>query len=310
MGLMRSVLLWASENQTLRDKIPQMKFVRKALKKFMPGETVDEAISAARYFHQDNIPVLFTRLGENLKNISEADEIKNHYLELIDTAAKEKLDIEISLKLTQLGFDLSEEQTFRNFKEIAQKSKKKLKNTVWIDMEGSAYTQRTINFYLKMKKDVDNVGLCIQAYLFETHEDLNRMMHIKPSVRLVKGAYKESPDIALKDKFRVDENYLDLAHKMLKAAKDEGIRVVFGTHDLKLIEAIITYAGAIDLGKDKYEFHMLYGIKSKDQIRLAGEGYKVRTLISYGTAWYPWYLRRLAERPANVIFVLKNLFAN
>lgn len=308
MGVMRSVLLWASENQTLKEKVPQMKFVQKALKKFMPGEQAGDAINAAKEFQQKNIPAIFTRLGENVKDISDAEEVKLHYLDLIDKIADEKLDVEISLKLTQLGFNLSEEKTFENLKEIAKKAKRKLKNTVWIDMEGSAYTKRTINFYMKIKKEIDNVGLCLQAYLFETHEDLNTIMKVKPSIRLVKGAYKESHEIALKDKFRVDENYLDLAQKMLKSVKDEGIRAVFGTHDLKLVDAINTYAKAIELAKDKYEFHMLYGIKSKEQIKLAAEGHKVKVLISYGSAWYPWYLRRLAERPANVIFVLKNLF--
>ena len=310
MGLMRSVLLWASENQTLKEKVPQMKFVQKALKKFMPGEQIEDAINATKNFRQNNIPAIFTRLGENVKNISDAEEVKNHYLALIDKVASEKLDVEISLKLTQLGFDLSEEKTFENLKEIAKKAKRKLKNTVWIDMEGSAYTKRTINFYIKLKKEVDNVGICLQAYLFETHEDLNRLIKVKPAIRLVKGAYKESPEIALKDKFRVDENYLDLAQKMITAVKEESIRAVFGTHDLKLVKAINDYAKAVELEKGKYEFHMLYGIKSGEQQKLAKEGFKIRVLISYGTAWYPWYLRRLAERPANVTFVLKNIFSN
>lgn len=310
MGVMRSMLLWASENKMLKEKVPQMNFVQKALKRFMPGEEVSDAITATKNFQKNNIPTIFTRLGENLNDITEAEDIKTHYIDLIDSIAREKLDVEISLKLTQLGFDLSEEKTFNNFREIALKAGEKLGNTVWIDMEGSAYTQRTIDFYLKMKKEVDNAGLCIQAYLFETHEDLNRLIKIKPAIRLVKGAYKESPDIALKDKFRVDENYLDLSQKMLRAVKEDGIRAVFGTHDLKLIEAINTFAKAIDLEKDKYEFHMLYGIKTSEQLRLAGEGFKVRILISYGAAWYPWYLRRLAERPANITFVLKNIFSN
>jgi proline dehydrogenase len=310
MGVMRSVLLWASENQTLKEKVPQMKFVQKALKKFMPGEQIEDAINATKNFQQNKIPAIFTRLGENLKDISDAEEVKNHYLDLIDQVESEKIDVEISLKLTQLGFDLSEEKTFNNLKEIAKKAKRKLKNTVWIDMEGSAYTKRTINFYIKLKNEVDNVGICLQAYLFETHEDLNKLMEVKPAIRLVKGAYKESPEIALKDKFRVDENYLDLSYKMITAVKEEGIRAVFGTHDLKLVQAIIDYAKAVELAKDKYEFHMLYGIKSSEQRRLANEGFNIRILISYGTAWYPWYLRRLAERPANVTFVLKNIFSN
>ena len=135
-------------------------------------------------------------------------------------------------------------------------------------------------------------------------------MKLNPEIRLVKGAYKEPPDIALKDKFRVDENYLDLSQKMLNKVKEGGMRAVFGTHDLKLINAINKYAEAIGLDKNSYEFHMLYGIKSGEQLRLAKEGYKIKVLISYGSAWYPWYVRRLAERPANVTFVLKNILSN
>jgi proline dehydrogenase len=309
MGVMRNILLWASANPALKEKVPRLKFVRKALKRFMPGEKPEDAIAAAKIFQSDGIPTVFTQLGENLVNLSEADEVRNHYLNVIEKIAKEKLDVEVSIKLTQLGFDLSEEQTFKNLKEIVHKAKSLLKNTVWIDMEGSAYTQRTLNFYKKIKNDESNVGLCLQSYLFSTHEDLNQLMDLKPVIRLVKGAYKEPPEIALKDKLRVDENYLDLSQKMLTKVKEGGMRAVFGTHDLKLIDAINKYADAIELDKSKYEFHMLYGIKTGEQVRLAKGGYKVRVLISYGSAWYPWYVRRLAERPANITFVLKNIYS-
>ena len=307
---MRNILLWASANPTLKEKVPRLKFVQKALKRFMPGEKLEDAIQATKKLQGDRIPAVFTHLGENLVNLSEADEVKNHYLKMIERIADERIDVEVSLKLTQLGFDLSVEQTYKNFKEIAQKAKSLLKNTVWIDMEGSVYTKRTIEFYEKVKSEEPNVGLCLQAYLFSTHEDLNELMKINPAIRLVKGAYKEPADIALKDKFRVDENYLDLTKKMLTKAKETCMKAVFGTHDLKLIDVITKYAASIGLDKNKYEFHMLYGIKVSEQLRLAKEGYKVRVLISYGTAWYPWYVRRLAERPANVTFVIKNIFSN
>jgi len=310
MGVMRSVLLWASVNPTLKEKVPRMKFVQKALKRFMPGEKLENAIEATKYFQKDGIPAIFTRLGENLVNLSEAEAVKDHYIKVIEKIAAEKIDVEVSLKLTQLGFDLSLEHTYKNFKEIVQQAKNLLKNTVWIDMEGSAYTKRTIEFYEKIKSEESNVGLCLQAYLFSTHQDLNELMKLNPEIRLVKGAYKEPAEIALKDKFRVDENYLDLSQKMLTKVKEGGMRAVFGTHDLILINAINKYAESLGLDKNKYEFHMLYGIKTREQLKLAKEGYKVRTLISYGSAWYPWYVRRLAERPANVTFVLKNIFSN
>ncbi len=310
MGAMRSVLLWASESPTLKKKVPRMKFVQKALKRFMPGENPEDAVSATKILMKDGIPAVFTRLGENLVNLSEAAEVTAHYLTLIDKIYSEKIDVEISLKLTQLGFDLSADETYKNFKKILQKAKTLLHNTVWIDMEGSAYTQKTIDFYKKIKSEETNAGLCLQAYLFRTHEDLNELMKINPSIRLVKGAYNEPHDVALKDKFRVDENYLDLSQKMLTKVKEGKLKAVFGTHDLKILNAIDNYANAIGLDKNKYEFHMLYGIKTNEQLRLAKEGHKVRVLISYGSAWYPWYMRRLAERPANINFVLKNIFSN
>ena len=169
MEVMRSVLLWASANPTLKNKVPQLKFVQKALKRFMPGEKLDDAVAATKNFQKDGIPAVFTHLGENLVDLSEADTVKKHYLNVIDKIAEEKIDVEVSLKLTQLGFDLSVDQTYKNFKEIAIKAKNLLKNTVWIDMEGSGYTKRTIDFYKKIKGEQSNVGLCLQSYLFRTH---------------------------------------------------------------------------------------------------------------------------------------------
>jgi len=308
MAVMRNFLLWCSENETLKDKVPNMSFVQKALRKFMPGEEIDDAISASKEFITEGIPTVLTHLGEELNNLTEADEVTNNYLTLIDKIAEENLDIEISLKLTQLGFSLSEEKTFENFNKIAERAEK-LKNIVWIDMEGSEYTQKTIDFYKKIKAKRNNTGLCLQSYLFRTHQDFNDLTEVLPNIRLVKGAYNEPHDIALKDKFRVDENYLDLSKKMLEASNKNGNRIVFGTHDLKLIEAIKREADILNYPQSKLEFHFLYGIKTSAQKQLVKEGYIVRVLISFGKSWYPWYMRRLAERPANVMFVLKNLFS-
>ena len=306
MAIMRNFLLWCSENENLQNKVPKMKFVQKALKRFMPGEEVNDAITASKDFIATGIPTVLSHLGEEIKDLSEADEVTNHYLALVDRIAEQKLDIEISLKLTQLGFSLSEEKTLENFDKIAERAEK-LKNIVWIDMENSKYTQKTLDFYKKIKQKRANTGLCLQAYLFSSHQDLNDLMDVTPNIRLVKGAYNEPHDIALRDKFRVDENFLDLSKKMLQASNTNGNRMVFGTHDLKLIEAIKKESDILNYPKGKLEFHMLYGIKPSAQKQLVKDGYKVRVLISYGKSWYPWYMRRLAERPANVMFVLKNI---
>jgi proline dehydrogenase len=307
LSVFRSVLLWASENPSLRQSVPQMKFVRKALKKFMPGEEVHDAVQAAKDFLKDDIPTVFTHLGENLKDLSEAESVTTHYISVLEEISKNNLKTEISLKLTQLGFDLSLDKTFENFVKISNKAKE-LNNYVWIDMEGSKYTQKTLDFYKKAKTELNNIGLCLQAYLMRTENDLKDLLPLSPAIRLVKGAYKEPADIAFEEKSKVDENYLNLSKILLNELKNNNVRAAFGTHDLQLITKIKNYAEEISLGKGKLEFQMLYGIKSGEQLRLKSEGNDIRVLISYGHAWYPWYVRRLAERPANVMFVLKNIF--
>jgi proline dehydrogenase len=238
MGISRNVLLWASENPWMRVHVPRWKFIRSAIKKFMPGEGVNDALLAAKKFQEDSIPTVFTRLGENIQYLTEGLEVRDHYLELIDKIAEQKLDIEISLKLTQLGFDISFEETYERFKAITKKVKEKLGNMVWIDMEGSIYTEKTLFFYKKIKEEFDNVGLCIQAYLYRTEKDLEDLMSIDANIRLVKGAYKEPSDIAFNLKRDVDENFLHLSKIMLKLRSGKNIRIAFATHDENLCSQI------------------------------------------------------------------------
>lgn len=308
MDAMRKILLWASKNAFLKEKVPEMFFVKKALKKFMPGENISDAISAANNFKEFNIPAVLTHLGENLKNISEAEKVTEHYLSVIDQIYESKLNIEISLKLTQLGLDLSYEKALENFKKILDKAAK-LKNVVWIDMEGSFYVDATLKFYKKIKENYSNAGLCLQAYLYRTKNDLNNLLSINPNIRLVKGAYKEPENIAFKNKNDVDNNYFELSKILMEKVKSDNIRSAFGTHDEILHQKIFRYAEKIDLIKNKIEIQMLYGIKPAMQKKLAAEGHDIKVLISYGEFWYPWYMRRLAERPANVFFVMKNIFS-
>ena len=308
MNLSRSILLWMSENKFMNERIPKMGFVRKAVKRFMPGETEEAALDAALEFSKLGIPSVFTKLGENINQLSEAEAVRDHYLQLIDKIAARKLDIEISVKLTQLGFDLSEEDTYNNFTAIVKEAKEKLGNEVFIDMEGSIYTQRTIDFYKKVKKQFDNIGICIQAYLLRTKNDIEDLLQINSSVRIVKGAYKEPHNIVFKDKSEVDENFFNCAKKLLIESKTKNIRPVFATHDEVLIRRIINEAEEQKIEKSKYEFQMLYGIKTSLQKQLAKDGFKFRVLIAYGESWYPWYMRRLAERPTNIWFVIKNIF--
>lgn len=296
-----------SENKFMKERIPKMGFVRKAVKKFMPGETEEAALIAAAEFSKLGIPSVFTKLGENISQLSEAIAVRDHYLQLIDKIAEINLDIEISVKLTQLGFDLSEEETLNNFITIVKKAKEKLNNAVFIDMEGSLYTQRTIDFYKKCKKDFDNVGLCVQAYLFRTEKDIEELLSFNPLIRIVKGAYKEPHSLVFKEKERVDDNFFKLAINLLVESRQKNIRPIFATHDEKLINRIIQEAERIGIDKSAFEFQMLYGIKTSTQKKLAKDGFNFRVLIAYGESWYPWYMRRLAERPANIWFVIKNI---
>jgi len=308
MSLSRNILLWASESPWMRKNVPSWGFVKSAVKKFMPGEKVEDALNAAKIFQDKTIPTIFTKLGENITDLSEGLVVRDHYLKLIDKIAERNIDVEISLKLTQLGFDLSFDETYERFKAITKKVKEKLGNVIWIDMESSAYTQKTIEFYKKIRSEYDNVGLCLQAYLFSIEKDVDDLLSINPYIRLVKGAYKEPHEIAFPKKKNVDQSFLEISKKLMIAAKEKNIRIAFGTHDEDMINAIIKESKSISLPKNKIEFQMLYGIKPNFQNELVKLGYKLKVLISYGNFWYPWYMRRLAERPANIWFVIKNIF--
>jgi len=309
MGISRNILLWASRNEWLKQNVPKMKFVRKALKRFMPGETLDDAVNAAKELKKNKIPTTFTHLGENITTLKEAEANTQHYLDLLDRIKSENLDIEISLKLTQLGFDISFERTLEYFAMVTEKAYK-YNNSIFIDMEDSSYVDRTIQFYKKVKESHQNVGLCLQAYLRRTMNDLKGLTEISPWIRLVKGAYKELSSVAFKKLIEVNTNYFSLAQHLLRLIEEKNIRVAFGTHDANLQEQIRNASKQIGLPKERLEFQMLYGIKTSEQFKLTDDGYNIRTLISYGNYWYPWYARRLAERPANVWFVLKNIFNN
>ena len=307
MGIGRNTLLGASRNEWLKNHVPKMKFVQKAVKKFMPGTTPDEAIYAAKKLIEHNIPTTFTHLGENTATFDDAEINTRHYLNLLDKIKSEILDIEVSLKLTNIGFDLSFENTIDFFSKITEKAKI-LNNNVFIDIEDSSYVDKTIEFYKKIKENYDNIGLCLQAYLYRTLDDIKDMIDIHPWIRLVKGAYKEPESIAFKKMEDVNNNYILISNYLLKNAVAKNIRTAFATHDLQIQEQVKIEAQKLNLEKNKVEFQMLFGIKTAEQQRLTSEGYKVRTLISYGEQWYSWYMRRLAERPANIGFVLKNIF--
>jgi len=304
---MRALLLWMARNRWLREHLPQLWFARRAVRRFMPGEHVDSAISAAVAFQVEGLATMFTRLGENLEAIGEADAVAAHYDGLLDEIAARRLDGEVSVKLTQLGYDLDVERTMEHVAELADRAAADGK-TLWIDMEGSAYAEGTIAFFERLKATHPNTGLCLQAYLRRTAADIQRLLPLDPGIRLVKGAYAEPAALAYQGRHDVDANYLALAVALLEAMRaGTKVRLGLGTHDVGLIDQVAQHAAALGLPKTSFEVQMLYGIRMDQQRRLAREGYLVRDLIAYGEAWYPWYMRRLAERPANVLFALRQV---
>jgi proline dehydrogenase len=307
MNPARSILLAASQNAWLRDHAAKHRFVRRAVSRFMPGEELSDALAAAQRLQSKNIGSIFTRLGENITDQAEARSVTEHYLEVLRSVRDGQLDVEISVKPTQLGLDLSPELCYGNLKTIIEQEDPR--RVVWIDMEASNYVDATLQLYRRVLGEFPNVGVCLQAYLHRTKEDLASLLPLRPSIRLVKGAYSEPPEIAFPEKSRVDENYFLLAKEMLLAKKAEPkIRAAFGTHDMILLRHISEFAVATGLRKTDVEVQMLYGIQSGEQERLAREGYSSRVLVSYGNHWYTWFVRRLAERPANLWFVARNLF--
>jgi proline dehydrogenase len=316
VGAARSALLWASQNAFLRRRAPRLPFVRRAVLKFMPGETVDAALQAASRFADRGLPTTFTYLGENVTSEAEADGVTRHYLEVLDRVAEAGLDTEISVKLTHLGFDLRQELAQANFHRLALAATER-SNWAWIDMESSPYVDGTLAVYHSALGLTSNVGICLQAYLHRTDDDLTSLVSSEigdpkgaSSVRLVKGAYREPREVALRERGAVADSFLRLSGRMLEERTRGRIRrVAIATHDTDLIERVDSLAPERAMPKDAYEIQMLYGIRQADQFRFAAAARPTRSLIAYGPAWYPWYMRRLAEKPSNVWFVARNLFS-
>jgi proline dehydrogenase len=308
MNPARSILLAASQNAWLRDRAAKHKFVRHSVSRFMPGEDLSDALAAAERLQARQIGSIFTHLGENIRDEAEARSVTDHYLEVLRRVAESGLNTEISVKPTQLGLDLSPELCYRNLREIM--TKESPSRVVWIDMESSGYVDATLALYRRALREFSNVGLCLQAYLHRTKEDLAALLPLQPAIRLVKGAYNEPAGIAFPKKSDVDENYFLLARDMLLAKKaDARIRTAFGTHDVATVRRIGDFARESGLANADVEVQMLFGIQNNELEKLSHEGYGARVLVAYGSHWYAWFVRRLAERPANLWFVARNLFS-
>ena len=309
MGIAREILLRGSESQWLADQLTRRRFTRKAVERFLPGTDLSAALDATAGLEQRSIPTILTLLGEHVSVAAEAEAAARHYVEVLERVSQLQFDSDVSLKPTQLGIHLDFEAACELFGSLVRRARE-LGRTVAVDMEESVYVDRTIDLYKRLRADHPNVALCLQAYLFRTASDLAVLLPTAPSIRLVKGAYNEPSRLAFRRKRDVDANLLKLADTLLQElGSGSGGQVFFGTHDPRMISQICRRAEQLKLPKDAFEFQLLYGIRRDLQTQLADEGYRVRVLISYGDAWFPWFMRRLAERPANVLFVLRNLFA-
>jgi proline dehydrogenase len=307
---MRTTLLWMARNHWMKEHLPKLPFAQKAVLRFMPGEQVDDAIAAADRLDGEGFGVLFTHLGENITELAEADAVAAHYHDVLERSrarvAAGARPIEISVKPTQLGLDVDEAVCVRHCEELA-KDAEEAGTWFWLDMEGSSYTERTVALYERLKRDHPKVGICLQAYLKRTTADVERLLPLEPCVRLVKGAYDEPATIAFRSKVDVDWSYETLAVRLARAAGEGKARVCLGTHDSALVERISAAVEAAGVPRSATEVHMLYGIREDELVRLKGEGYTCFSLVAYGEFWYAWYMRRLAERPANVVFAIRQL---
>jgi proline dehydrogenase len=306
MTIGRKILLAAAKSEFLARQATNRAFSKRAVKKFMPGERPEDALDAAAVLSREGRGTVFTQLGENLTRLEEAQAVHDHYVGMFDKIRERGIPGHVSVKPTQLGLDLSRDACAAHLRSLAAKAQA-TGLLLWIDMEDSSYVDRTLQLYAELKAEFECVGIAIQAYLKRTPADINRLLPLKPVIRLVKGAYAEPAHIAFPAKRDTDLAYFDLSVKMLESAAQGGCMPIFGTHDIPMLERIVKRAAELGVPDGKYEIHMLYGIREADQRRLRSEGRVVKTLISYGSSWYKWYMRRLAERPANVWFVVRSI---
>ena len=304
MNVARDAVLWAAENRWLREHLPKYRFVRRSVRRFMPGETLEDAIGAAKRLQERGLPTMFTALGENVTDLADARRVVEQYREAYDRVSAEGLDTEFSVKPSHLGLDQDPQAALANLQELATTATEH-GNWLWLDMESASYVDGTLDLYRELRAEHPNTGVCLQAYLKRTAGDVDSLMPLDPTIRLVKGAYREPRELVLGSHEVIDEAYRRLALLIL-ARKGTVGRLALGTHDVGLIRQIATDVG----GHDGFEVHMLFGIRQADLLRMAAEGYRARSLISYGTHWYPWFMRRIAEKPVqNTLLALRNLVA-
>jgi proline dehydrogenase len=300
----RSALIWLSRKEGLKDFATRFGFFKKLTTRFVAGDTIDEAIPYVRQFNAENATASFDHLNESVGSEAEAEQEVVEYLNILAKIDEQKIRSNVSIKLTQFGLGLDPELAYRNARRIVEEAHRR-GNFVRVDMEDSSVTQVTIDIFKRLRAEfgLNDVGIVLQSYLYRTLKDAEELVKIPARIRICKGAYNEPPEVAFPEKKDVDENYIKVMQVLLSSGIYHGI----ATHDPKMIDATLDFAKREGIGKEKYEFQMLYGVRRDLQRQLARDGFNVRIYLPYGKHWYPYFMRRLAERPANIWFVMKNL---
>ena len=301
----RSALLYLSRKEGLKDFATSFRPFKKLTTRFVAGETIDEVVHYIRQINVEGCTASFDHLNESVNTVAEAEHEVQEYLNILARIEETQINSNVSIKLTQFGLGLDPELAYKNARRVVEDAHRR-GNFVRVDMEDSPVTQTTLDIFRRLRAEfgINDVGIVLQSYLRRTYADAEDLVKLPARIRICKGAYNEPPEVAFPDKKDVDENYI----RVMKLLLTSGIYHGIATHDPKMINATVDFAAREGIGKAKFEFQMLYGIRRDLQRQLAHDGYNMRIYVPYGKHWYPYFMRRLAERPANVWFVLKNLF--
>lgn len=302
--LTRSALIYLSQKDGLKDFAARFRLFKKLTTRFVAGETIDEAVNAIREINREGCSASFDHLNESVANAAEAEGEVREYLRILEQIDQTGINSNVSIKLTQFGLELDPELAYRNARTVVAEAARR-GHFVRVDMESSAVTQATIDIFKRLRAEfgLNDVGIVLQSYLRRTYDDAVDLLKIPARIRICKGAYMEPPEVAFPDKQDTDKNYLRVMELLLKSGVYHGI----ATHDPKMIEGTLSFVKQEKVPREAFEFQMLYGVRRDLQRQLAREGFNMRVYVPYGKHWYPYFMRRLAERPANIWFVLKNL---
>jgi proline dehydrogenase len=300
--MLRQGFLTLSQSRGLRNFAVANPLARRVVRRFVAGEKLDEAVGVIAGLNRAGLLATFDLLGENVSTAGDANKTADAYLTLLDAIEQHKLKSNVSLKLTAMGLDISEGTAYANVRRILERAQQ-YGNFVRIDMEGSDYTDVTLDMFRRLWQDFQNVGVVLQAYLYRTPRDVDEMIRLRARVRLCKGAYDEPPSIAFPEKKDTDMQYARLMCKLIDLGNYPGI----ATHDQRMINLAQRFVAKKGIPSDRFEFQMLYGVRNQMHRQLAAAGFNMRVYVPYGEQWYPYFMRRLAERPANLIFILSNL---